>query len=191
MTPVSVSWDAGVTWDAVVSLAASVTLHVFGVALAAAAALTPDLDHPEAKGVRRLGVVGLGLSHGIRGVSRLTTGVSHRGLTHSLAFAGLLGGLTYLATGLLLPDYAARYLGCAVAAGVVAALLGDLVTRRGLQHLLWPLPWVVEWPRMLRFTTGKGVEKYVVFPAVLVTAVAGVLEWFGLTSATLEVLSNA
>jgi inner membrane protein len=167
-----------------------VVLAVFGVGLGAAAAMTPDLDHPDAKAVTRLGVVGSMLCHAIRFVSKLTTGVEHRGLSHSLVFAGLWGWATYGLTAWLIgPDHA-RYLAVSVIVGVVSALLGDLVTRAGLRHLMWPLPIEVSIPRVLRITTNGPAERWVIFPLVLVATVAGVAEWAGLVSWGLEMIDS-
>ena len=149
-------------------------LALGGVALAALAAFTPDLDHPSARPVKALGPVGWLLCRILRAVSMATTHVAHRGLTHSLLFALTLGVATTLISLRWLPMIESVYLGWAVFAGVVAALLGDLVTNSGLKHLLWPLRVVVSIPRGLRIGTGGIVELYVVFPAMLVATWAGI-----------------
>jgi len=75
-----------------------------GAALCAGAALLPDLDHPNATIAKAFGPASVALAHSTNAVSsavyRYTkTGVDedrdggHRGLTHTLAFAVVLGGL--------------------------------------------------------------------------------------------------
>lgn len=78
-------------------------------AVTAGFALLPDLDHPGASASRLLGPLTGGLSRLLRGASavsyRLTKGRrdehgagTHRHLTHTVAFAAALGGLTAWAT---------------------------------------------------------------------------------------------
>jgi inner membrane protein len=112
---------------------------LLGVGLATLAAFTPDLDHPLARPVKALGPAGWVVCRLLRFVSELTTHTTHRGFTHSLLFALLLGGGTMLGCLHWLPWWPSGYLGLAVAVGVVAALAGDLVTNSGLKHLMWPL----------------------------------------------------
>lgn len=149
-------------------------LALAGTGLAALAAFTPDLDHPSARPVKALGPVGWALCRVLRAVSMATTRVAHRGLTHSLLFALVLGGASTLISLRWLPTAVSAYLGVAVFAGVVAALLGDLVTNSGLKHLMWPLRTVVSIPRGLRIGTGGIVELYVVFPLMLVATWIGI-----------------
>lgn len=67
--------------------------------------------------------------------------------------------------------------GAAVAAGCLAHDLGDALTHSGCP-ILWPIPICGEtWyelrpPAVLRFTTGSGVERYLVFPLLFVGATA-------------------
>ena len=149
-------------------------LALSGVGLAALVAFTPDLDHPSARPVKALGPIGWLLCRVLRAISKLTTGREHRGATHSLLFALILGVATALVSLRWLPVLASVYLGGAVSVGVVAALLGDLVTNSGLKFLLWPLKAVVSIPRGLRIGTGGIVELYVVFPLMLVATWAGI-----------------
>lgn len=151
-------------------------LALAGVGAAGLAAFTPDLDHPSARPVKALGPVGWLLCRGLRVASKAATRTEHRGLTHSLLFALLLGGAALLGCLHWLPLAASAYLGGAVAVGVVAALLGDLVTTAGLKHLMWPLRTVVSVPRSLRIATGGIVEQYVVFPFVLVATWVGLAQ---------------
>ena len=149
-------------------------LALGGVALAALAAFTPDLDHPSARPVKALGPVGWLLCRILRAVSMATTRVAHRGATHSLLFALTLGVSAMLIFLSWLPVLESGYLGGTVFVGVVAALLGDLVTNSGLKHLMWPLRVVVSIPRGLRIGTGGIVELYVVFPLMLLATWAGI-----------------
>jgi inner membrane protein len=149
-------------------------LTLAGTGLAALAAFTPDLDHPSAKPVKALGPVGWVLCRALRAISMATTRVAHRGLTHSLLFALVLGGAGFLISLRWLPTAASAYVGLAIFTGVVAALLGDLVTNSGLKHLMWPLRTIVSIPRGLRIGTGGIVELYVVFPVMLVATWVGI-----------------
>jgi len=73
--------------------------------------------------------------------------VSHRGPTHSLAFAGLVGaalGATGVGLGRALPGVGsplalAAFFGGTGALGILAHLAGDVLTPAGV-NLLWPLP---------------------------------------------------
>lgn len=162
-----------------------------GVALGAAAAMTPDLDHPSARAVRRLGFVGLGLCWIIRTVSRITTGTEHRGLSHSFAFALALGLGAWALAGLALDGSQSLYLGVSVVVGVVAALLGDLVTISGLHHLMWPLGTQVSVPQWMRIRTNGPFEHWVVFPLVALATVAGVLQIGGVLTVIMERIGHA
>lgn len=172
-----------------------------GVAVAAVAAMTPDLDHLDATPSRsmeitrvRLGrrsrgksrVLRLGpgplISWTLRLVSRLTTGRSHRGISHSLVFAAVIGSLAGLVSTLAVSQSHAIYLGVSAFLGVVAALAGDLVTRASLSHLLWPLETKVTFPKRLRIKTGGPAETYLVLPAVSCLTVFGVATALGLTT---------
>lgn len=181
------SGTAAASWLAV-SAEVPVPVAFAGIAVAGLTALSPDLDHPGARGVRFLGPVGLGLCHVIRWLSRLTTGVSHRGLTHSLAWAVGVGCLTGSLTGLILVPSHALYLGVSACLGVVSALLGDLVTIAGLSHLLWPFGGRVSVPRALRIRTGGLVEALLVLPAVSAATALGVAAILGVS---LGVVSHA
>jgi membrane-bound metal-dependent hydrolase YbcI (DUF457 family) len=149
---------------------------LLGVGLATLAAFTPDLDHPSARPVKALGPAGWVVCRLLRFVSEATTHTTHRGFTHSLLFALLLGGGTMLGCLHWLPWWPSGYLGLAVAVGVVAALAGDLVTNSGLKHLLWPLRTQVSIPYALRICTGGIVEIYVVFPLALVATWVGLAQ---------------
>lgn len=158
-----------------------VPISLAGVAIGAVAAMTPDWDHPSSKGVRFLGPVGRLLCHTLRFVSRLTTGIEHRGITHSLAWAVGIGCLTGSLTGTVLAPSHAVYLGVSAFLGVVAALLGDLVTRASLNYLFWPFTFQIVIPRALRIKTGGLVEALLVLPAVSAAAGLGVAAIFGVS----------
>jgi len=153
-------------WLAVVAQP-SPSYALLGVGVGALAAYTPDLDHPSARPVKKLGLIGWAVCRILRFVSLATTRQAHRGLTHSLLFALILGGATFLLAGVWLPISLSLYLAAAVATGVVAALLGDLVTNSGLKHVLWPLTTQVSIPRSIRICTGGITEKFVVFPVMV------------------------
>lgn len=174
------SGTAAAAWLAVAA-DVSPPIGLIGVGLGGLAALTPDLDHPGARPVRALGLVGRGLCLGLRFVSRLTTGIEHRGLTHSLAFALLIGSLTGSLTGLFLGPETAVYLGVSAGLGVVAALLGDLVTRASLNFLFWPFTFQIRVPRQLRIRTGGPVETLLVLPAVSAATALGVAQLVGVS----------
>lgn len=181
------SGTAAAAWLAV-SADVSVPVALAGIGIAGLTALSPDLDHPGSRGVRFLGPVGTGLCHVVRALSRLTTGVSHRGLTHSLAWAMGIGCLTGSLAGLILDGENALYLGVSACLGVVAALLGDLVTIAGLSHLLWPFGGRVSIPRWMRIRTGGLVEALLVLPAVSAATALGVAAVLGVS---LGVVSHA
>jgi inner membrane protein len=149
-------------------------LALGGVGLAFLAAFTPDLDHPSARPVKALGPVGWALCRILRAISKAATGLEHRGATHSILFAAILGISASLICLRWLPILESAYLGGTVFVGVVAALLGDLVTNSGLKFLLWPFKTVVSIPRGLRIGTGGIVELYVVFPMMLIATWSGV-----------------
>lgn len=191
-----VSGVAAGAWLAV-NLEPGLLIGIAGVAVSALTVNAPDLDHldggpsrsMEWKRLRFAGVrlgpwelmrrrtvrLGLGplVSRILRGVSKLATGVKHRGLTHGLAFALLIQCLTAGLTGRVLSASHAQYLGLAAGVGVCAALAGDLPTKAGLKHLLWPLSVQVSVPRCLRLTVGGKVERFLVFPLVVLAAVSG------------------
>lgn len=121
-------------------------------ALAAVAALLPDLDHPRSLLGRHLP----------RGSHEL---VEHRGATHSLAWALLAGWLTMRAAEQLgIPR--ARLVGAIVAAGVGSHLLADAITEQGIPWL-WPLSGRrLALPRLLAIKTGGLIERLLVTATV-------------------------
>jgi membrane-bound metal-dependent hydrolase YbcI (DUF457 family) len=134
-------------------------------------AYAPDLDHKSATATKVLWVAGWALCLALRAISRALTGTAHRGITHSLLFAGVVGGAAGLIAGVWLPASVAVLLGLSGFAGVVAALAGDAVTRAGLDHVLWPLEWRLNVPKALRVRTGSWVELALILPLLVVGAV--------------------
>lgn len=148
---------------------------VLGLACGVVGGLTsygPDLDHPSARATRELGPLGWLVCHCLRGVSSLLTGTKHRGITHSLLFAVVVAALVGVVAAQWLPLGVAALLALAGFAGVMAALAGDAVTRSGLDHVLWPLEWRLEIPKGLRLLTGGLMERFVVFPLMILGCVA-------------------
>lgn len=134
-------------------------------------AYAPDLDHRSATATKVLWVVGWALCLVLRAVSLALTGTKHRGITHSLLFALVVGAGAGVVAGLWLPAGVAALLGLSAFAGVVAALAGDAVTRAGLDHVLWPLEWRLEVPKALRVRTGSWVELVLILPLCVIAAV--------------------
>lgn len=120
--------------------------------------MVPDADHYAAPAARVFGPLSWLLCCLIRALSARTTGVRHRGLSHSLVFAlgwGLLAGAVVLAW---LPVQVALWVGTAAAVGCATHIAGDLLTVSGCKHVLWPSRVQVSWPYMLRFRTGGTAE---------------------------------
>lgn len=109
-----------------------------------AAALLPDIDHPNGQIRQKMGVAGhLSLFW-----------LSHRGLTHTLLFA--------LGVAVLAFYFTPESIRWAIIAGYSSHLVGDAITRRGIP-LLWPLsgrPFFLL-PRLLRISTGGWIERLV------------------------------
>lgn len=137
------------------------------------ASFVPDLDHPRARVVRALGPLGWLLCRGVRALSRAFGLPAHRGLSHTVLLAVLVG----VAAGVTASQWAVALspwlCGGAASAGVAAALAGDWITKQSLPHLWWPFVAATDGPPAgLRVTTGRGVERWLIFPAVAATAVA-------------------
>lgn len=140
----------------------------------AVAALGPDLDHPASRGVKALWWPGWALCHLIRGLSQACGLNAHRGLSHTVLAALVVGAGVGVLTGQWLPTSDAVTLGVAVAAGWIAALAGDWVTKTSLPALWWPLDADTKGPpAWARLTTGGRVERWVVAPAALGLCVVG------------------
>lgn len=176
---------AGV-WLAV-ALQPSPGLALVGVGVAALGSMGPDLDHLDSTPTKagelfririrkkkllgwtwfkgwtwRVGPGSL-LSWLLRLVSKTLTGRKHRGICHSLLFAVVVGCLAALGANYWLPAGPASYLGLAAFTGVVAALLGDVITKDSLKHLFWPLLIKMSIPVELRVRGGGTAEKVVLF----------------------------
>ncbi|MEJ8279410.1 metal-dependent hydrolase [Pseudonocardia spirodelae] len=139
------------------------------VAVCALAAFAPDLDYPSSTASRALGPVTGLLCRVIRWLSRLLTGIAHRGLSHSPVFAAAVGLLAWWGTGFLLPGDTAVWTGVAAGAGCWVGALGDALTTSGNRFAFWPLR--IRWPRALRFRTG-GTGEHVVVGLLAITGVA-------------------
>ena len=132
----------------------------------------PDLDHPKATAVRALGPLGWLLCRGIRAMSRTFGLPAHRGISHTVVFAVSIGALVATATAVWVGQHH-WIMGLAAASGVLAALAGDWVTKSSLPHLWWPFVSRTGGPpRWLRITTGKRVEKLLIFPVLAAGCVA-------------------
>lgn len=133
----------------------------------------PDLDHPKATAVKALGPLGWLLCRIIRATSRATGLPAHRGLSHTLTFATLVGVALGVASAVWLSHLSPWLIGAAAGAGVAGALAGDWITKASLPHALWPLPVALPGPpKALRVATGKRVEKLLIFPALAAGCVA-------------------
>ncbi|MEV1295475.1 metal-dependent hydrolase [Pseudonocardia sp. NPDC049635] len=139
------------------------------VLVCALAAFAPDLDHPNSTATRALPPVTWLLCRLIRWLSRLLTGVSHRGFSHSPVFAAGIGLLAWWATGHLLPGDTAVWTGIAAGAGCWIGAIGDELTSAGNRFAFWPVA-RIRWPDVLRFRTGGRGEQVV----VALLALAGV-----------------
>lgn len=127
--------------------------------------ITPDIDQPVAPFWRNLPIGGI---FG-RMVAKLLGG--HRFLTHSVLGLFLFGFaarwlLVFLSP--ILGDINIGYVWWAYMIGMVSHLVMDTLTKEGVPWLL-PIPIKFGLPplRRLRITTGKSMEKFVVFPGLL------------------------
>ena len=107
----------------------------------------------------------------LRAVSQATTGRKHRGWTHGFFFAFLLASGTFFLAMLTVSASASAYLAAAVWLGVVAALVGDWITKGSLKHAFWPLDIQIELPMWMRIEVGGFAEwvirNLVAWPALL------------------------
>jgi len=128
--------------------------------------IIPDIDQPTAPFWRNLPV---GKFFG-KAIDRLIGG--HRYISHSLLGFILFGVLANLLIRFLhpiMPHVNGQLVWYAFLIGVASHLLMDMLTKEGIPLLL-PLPIKFGVPpvKMLRITTGKGIETLVVFPALLI-----------------------
>lgn len=133
------------------------------IGVSAYSALAPDVDHPAAPAARCLGPASWALCWLARTVSWHTTGTTHRGWTHSLAFCAMWGVLLVLGTIWWLPVQAALWTGLAGFVGATTHIGGDLLTLSGCKYVLWPYRAQISVPYMFRFRTGGRAEPRVVF----------------------------
>lgn len=132
--------------------------------------IAPDIDQPTAPFWRNLPIEGI---FG-RIVSRMLGG--HRFLTHSLLGLGIMGFLMHWLLEFLQPimaDVQTGYVWWAFMIGMLSHLVMDSFTKEGVPWLL-PIPVKFGFPplRKFRITTGKGVEKFIVLPAIMVVLIA-------------------
>lgn len=166
---------------AIVALGGVLWLHPIGqVTLATAlvaifanqvGGIAPDIDQPTAPFWRNLpigGLIGRIIDFGLGG---------HRFLSHSLLGVGIFGVLTYALLHIIqpiMPHVNVGYVWWAFMIGFVSHLVMDTFTKEGVPWFL-PVPVHLGLPpiKSLRVTTGKFVEKGIVFPAML-----GLTLWF-------------
>lgn len=164
------------------------------VGLVAAGSLAPDLDHPNARAVRALGLPGKVLSLGVvsfsQAVFRRVRGPGDRGdgghryLTHSLVsvppvgllVAGLVAVSRMVFGGVVWNVLPGPWeWGAAFALGWLTHIAGDAVTKGGCP-LLWPAMisgrrWHrVRLPGWMAFRTGGWVERWIVRTVLLILA---------------------
>lgn len=128
--------------------------------------ITPDIDQPTAPFWRNLPV---GKYFG-----RVFNSVSggHRFITHSIAGLFIFGFLAHWLLIFFKPvmgQVNIGYIWWAYMLGMLSHLIMDSFTKEGVPWLL-PLPFKFGFPplRRLRLTTDKAVEKFIVFPGLLI-----------------------
>ena len=101
---------------------------------------------------------------------------THRHLTHTVAFAVLIGSALWAGITPWFGSHWGFIMGGALAIGCFVHDLGDSLTLMGCPFL-WPLPiagetfYEIRPPRLLRFRTGGPFERWIMFPALTLTAV--------------------
>lgn len=128
--------------------------------------IAPDIDQPTAPFWRNLPI----FSMFGRFQARLLGG--HRFLTHSLLGAALLGFAAHWLLVFLqpiMPHVDINLVWWAFMIGIGSHLIMDTFTKEGVPWLL-PVPFKFGIPpiRALRVTTGKWVENFIIFPALIV-----------------------
>lgn len=121
--------------------------------IAGAAALLPDIDHPNGSIRQQLGILGhIGLFW-----------LSHRGITHTF--------LALLAVSAAVLHFLPYGLALAVIAGYGSHLVSDMMTRQGLP-ILWPLSGesIHLLPRALRVSTGGKIEALILLGVLTLIA---------------------
>jgi len=127
--------------------------------------ILPDIDQPTAPFWRNLPIGGV-----IGRVIDKTLG-GHRFITHSILGVVLFSFLTHLLLTFLhpiIPTVNIGYVWWAFIIGMVSHLVMDTLTKEGVPWLL-PIPFKFGLPPLkeFRITTGKAVETWIVFPAIL------------------------
>lgn len=135
-----------------------------------AGGIAPDIDQPTAPLWRNLPIGGV---FG-RAIGRMLGG--HRFLTHSLVGLALAGWLFNLLLHFLhpiMPHVQIDIVWWSFMIGMISHLIMDSFTKEGVPWLL-PIPIKFGFPplRKFRMTTGKWIEKYIVFPLLLLALVA-------------------
>jgi inner membrane protein len=131
--------------------------------------IAPDIDQPTAPFWRNLPIGGL---FG-RFFGKMLGG--HRFLTHSILGVVLMGWLAHLLLLFirpLFPNIDSDIVWWAFIIGMVSHLIMDSFTKEGVPWLL-PIPIKFGFPplRKLRITTGKKIEKFIVFPVMVFVVV--------------------
>jgi inner membrane protein len=132
-------------------------------------AIAPDIDQPTAPFWRN---ISFGRIFG-RFFGRIMGG--HRFITHSLLGLALMGFLVHWLLLFIHPLFPKIDIGIvwwAFIIGMVSHLIMDSFTKEGVPWLL-PIPIKFGFPplRRLRITTGKGIEKFIIFPLLIVIVV--------------------
>jgi inner membrane protein len=127
--------------------------------------IAPDIDQPTAPFWRNLPI---GALFG-RFTDKLLGG--HRFLTHSLLGAAALGFLAHWLLVFLrpiMPHTDTNLVWYAFMIGLISHLIMDTFTKEGVPWLL-PIPFKFGIPplRALRLTTGKFIENFIIFPALI------------------------
>lgn len=139
---------------------------VAGAVLGAFAGFGPDVDHKPAPAGRLLPPV----RWAVHGLSWMFGLPKHRGISHTVLFALVVGASTLF----FLP----WPLALSVSAGWLAALAGDWCTKTSLPYLWWPITSAHGKPKRVRYKflrvyTGKRMERWVVYPISVLALVAG------------------
>lgn len=129
------------------------------LAVAAVGALLPDIDHAGSAPNHALGLAG-----------KVTAAmVSHRSVTHSLAFCAVIAFVMYVLHAPMLYTYAAL-------AGMASHLLLDSLNPRGVPWL-WPFGKHISTAPLV-ITTGSAAEKVVVLPVLYASVIYLLFQYF-------------
>jgi len=106
----------------------------------------------------------------------------HRNFSHSIIGTGLIGYGSYALLGYLskviLLDIDFLLVWYSFMIGLISHIFMDLPTKAGVP-LLWPLKWTFGIPpiKSLRITSGKFIEKFIIFPTLLILTLYLVYEY--------------